>query len=518
MKDFVLFDDILYHIKYPKSGVESRQSKHLQSKHSKYGIIYQLVVPENHRTNILKSYHAEPWGGHHGITRTFEKISARFFWYNMFQDVADYITSCLDCNTGKTHFRKTRTKLRRNIVPRRPFDVWGIDVVGPFKESKAGNKWIVVFVDHYSRWVEAFATKDHTAETIVDLLINEICSRYGTPRKILTDRGSEFLSSFARSIYKAINTTKLNTTAYHPQCNGKVERMNKNVVQRLKMYVNEEHTDWDVYLPRILWGIRADYNESIGFSPFKILYGTEMWLPADRVLNKIRETLLPIPQDRRQFVKELIMDLICIRTKADKTMENSFLRNERNYNKKVEEIQYPEGTKVWLWIEPRATGLTKKLIHCWHGPFIVERQEGPNCHLIVENGLRIHKVVHVNRLRECVNERRKPAETDLEIEAKDELSHEDLPNIEDEESSQEIDDVILEADEFEVEKILKSKISRDKRTGKYRKEYLIKWFGYNDEENTWVPEEALSCPEKLDEFEVKELAEGRLRKALKRKH
>ena len=512
LKDFVLFDDTLYRCKYPKSGVVSGYKK---SK-CRTETIYQLVVPENHRQNILKSYHAEPWGGHHGVTRTYEKISFRFFWFNMFQDVVNFIGNCLDCNTGKTHHRKQRTKLQRNIIPKRPFDVWGIDVVGPFTESMSGNKWIVVFVDHYSRWVEAFATKNHNADTVVDLLINEICSRYGTPRKILTDRGSEFLSSFARSIYKTLNVVKLNTTAYHPQSNGKVERMNKNVVQRLKMYVNEDHTDWDQFLPRVLWGIRADYNEATGFSPFKILYGKEMWLPADRVLNKITDNLLPIPKDKRQFIRELTMDLLWIRRKAELSMENSFLKNERNYNKSLEEVSYPEGTKVWLWIEPRATGLTRKLIHCWHGPFIVERQDGTNCHLIVENGVRIHKVVHINRLRECFNEWKKPLDPNNEFEVKDKLTLEDLPDDPEETDAEEKDDILLEVDEFEVEKILQSRQKRDKNTGRYQKEYLIKWTGYGEEENTWVMEEALSCPERLEEFEATKLSEGRMKKALKR--
>ena len=510
LKDFVLFDDTLYRCKYPKSGVVSGKKRNNRE------ILYQLVVPENHRENILKSYHAEPWGGHHGVTRTFEKVASRFFWYNMFNDVINFVGHCLDCNTGKTHHRKSKTKLRRNVVPKRPFDVWGIDVVGPFTESVAGNKWIVVFVDHYSRWVEAFATKNHNADTIIDLLINEICSRYGTPRKILTDRGSEFLSSFARSVYKTLNVTKLTTTAYHPQSNGKVERMNKNIVQRLKMYVNEEHTDWDQLLQRVLWGIRADYNEATGFSPYKILFGSEMWLPADRVLNKIQDNLLPIPKDKRQFIRELILDLLWIRKKAELSMETSFSRNERNYNKNLEESCYPEGTKVWLWIEPRATGLTKKLIHCWHGPFIVEKQEGANCHLVVENGIRIHKVVHINRLRECFSEWKKPPEINKNFEAKDRLTLEDIPDEEEDRSAEETDDILLEADEFEVEKVLQSRQRKDKATGKYQKEYLIKWTGYEDDENTWVPEKALSCPKKLEEFEAQKLSEGRMRKAMKR--
>ena len=101
---------------------------------------------------------------------------------------------------------------------------WGLPV------TRKGNKYAVVFMDYLTKWPEVFPTKDQTAPTVTKLLVEEIISRHGVPSELLSDRGSSFLSGLMKEIYSAMGIHKVNTTAYHPQTNGLVERFNRTLI------------------------------------------------------------------------------------------------------------------------------------------------------------------------------------------------------------------------------------------------------------------------------------------------
>ena len=181
----------------------------------------------------------------------------------------------------------------------------------------------------------------------------------------------------------------------------------------------------------------------------------------------------------------------------------NFRKNEHNYNKYAKELSYQPGEKVWLWVPSKAEGLTKKLTHGWRGPYVIENVKDTHCVLITEEAERIHKVVHMNRLRLCYDAKRKPESKKPMFlkDGDDDLREEDLPNSPREVEEDDIDiDIELDADEFEVDFIVRDRKFKDKRSGKQSTQYLIRWKGYDSSEDTWVNEEDLSCPDKLNEF------------------
>jgi transposase InsO family protein len=99
------------------------------------------------------------------------------------------------------------------------FNRHAVDCVGPFPLSNAGNRYVVVFTEYLTQWPEAFAVTD--APTIACLLVNHIITTHGAPRTLLSDQGTNFLSSLVRSVCDLLNTKKVNTTAYHLQTDGK---------------------------------------------------------------------------------------------------------------------------------------------------------------------------------------------------------------------------------------------------------------------------------------------------------
>ena len=111
-----------------------------------------------------------------------------------------------------------------------------VDVLGPFLPSSKGSRYIVVLSDYLTRWVEAFPVPSVAATAIARLLVDEIISRHGAPRLLLSDRGTNFLSKVVAEVCKIFQIQKVNTSSYHPQTDGLVERFNSTLCQSLSVY------------------------------------------------------------------------------------------------------------------------------------------------------------------------------------------------------------------------------------------------------------------------------------------
>ncbi|GJU55083.1 reverse transcriptase domain-containing protein [Tanacetum coccineum] len=171
--------------------------------------------------DILTACHNGPTGGHHGANYTAKKVfDSGFYWPTIYRDAHDLVTRCDACQRqGKI---SQRDEMPQNAIQVcEIFDVWGIDFMGPFPSSR-GNKYILVAVDYLSKWVEAKALPTNDARVVVKFL-KSLFARFGTPRAIISDRGTHFCNDqFAKVMLKYGVTHRL-STAYHPQTSGQVE-------------------------------------------------------------------------------------------------------------------------------------------------------------------------------------------------------------------------------------------------------------------------------------------------------
>ena len=161
-------------------------------------IFKQLVVPLELRQDILKLCRDNFTGAHLGEKKTWIKLSNRFYQRSSYKDTIEYVKSCERCACAKDP-PTTRANLKAITDFEKPFDKVGVDIL-ELTTSSAGNKYINVFNDYLTKWVEAFPIKNQKAETIAKLFINEIITKHSAPKELLSDQGRNFLSKLIQDV------------------------------------------------------------------------------------------------------------------------------------------------------------------------------------------------------------------------------------------------------------------------------------------------------------------------------
>ena len=195
------------------------------------------LIPLHLRETILKWHHNCDLAAHSGRDRTLESISKRFFWPGMYKDIQTWVAACLKCIKHKS-FKPKNHGLLVPIHSRHPFEIVAIDIIGPFKETTQGYKYVLVMVDLFTSWVEAAPLKTLEAQETVNAIFKEIIVRHGCPSQILTDRGTQFSANLFEEFCRKLKIKHPKISSLHPQTNGKCERFNRFLKNALATVIN----------------------------------------------------------------------------------------------------------------------------------------------------------------------------------------------------------------------------------------------------------------------------------------
>ena len=297
----------------------------------------RLYVPKHLRSSVILQYHDQ--NGHMGIQKTFDSIRQKYYWPNLFKEINGYVSNCITCITRSMH--KIKPPLQETDIPPYSMAKLSLDLSGPYPTTLSGNKYIIAFVDWYSGWPEALPVPDKTAETVADLIIEQIFPRFGCPLQIVSDNGTENVNKVVRETLAKLKIDHVLRSVYHPQSNAKVERFHITLHDILTKMVAGDQQAWDLCLNQTLAAIRFNVSESSKFSPFYLLYNRDVVLPVDNLLKPRRKYL---SEDFHQMaLQEQHKSFVHVRNHLEKAKK----RQAKYANKGSKTVEFQVGDTVY---------------------------------------------------------------------------------------------------------------------------------------------------------------------------
>jgi hypothetical protein len=267
---------------------------------------------------------------------------------------------------------------------------WTFSTVGPrlhwrnHPSSSGQHKWILTTTDYFTKWIEAIPTRNATDKVIMDFLEGHIFSRFGCPKKLVTDNAQAFKSNSMIDFCNKYNIKLVHSTPYYPQGNGLAESSNKILIRIIKKLLTENKRSWDSKLKFSLWADRISNKKSIGTSPFQMVYGTKVVFPTQLGLPvlKFLQEELEEPNDIQRRVFQMI-EVQQTREKMDQKVVIHQSKVKATFDKKTKKDIFKEGDLVLRW-DARREDKAKhgKFDNLWYGPFKVARVMNNNTFLL----------------------------------------------------------------------------------------------------------------------------------------
>ena len=456
----------------------------------KDGMIYngtKIYVPNNTaiKTRIMSEQHDTPISGHVGSAKTIELIARVFYWPNMHKDIKRYVVSCLPCQSNKPSQQVPMGLLHPLPIPSKKWEQVTMDLITALPRTKSGNDAIVVWVDKLSKLAHFAATKTMIdAPSLARLTYDQVVRHHGLPISIVSDRDPRFTSNFWRSLWHLTGTTLAMSTAYHPQTDGQTERTNRTLEDMLRAVTSYEQDDWDEKLVTIEIAYNNSTQASTGYSPFYLNGGQHPHLPITTATRHDDDSASSNPT-ANDFLRNITNSLI----KARENIQAAQERQTKYANQHRREVTFHLGDQVLLSTanirnQDRAPKLSPRFI----GPFEICRVISDVAYeLKLPTTMKIHPVFHVSKLKAYVDGT---------------IPYPDRPQqvMNRPAAGEKIDG----EDAWEVERVLKKRIRKVGRSRAGVVEYLVKWKGYADWENTWEPAHNLrAAGHMVEQFEAR---------------
>ncbi|KAI7934413.1 hypothetical protein MJO28_017046 [Puccinia striiformis f. sp. tritici] len=379
-----------------------------------------------------------------------------------------YVDGCDSCLRVKPTTQHAYGSLEPLPIPAGPWTDISYDLITDLPESKSYDS-ILTVVDRLTKMAHFLpCRKTMNASQLADKMTREVWKLHGTPKTIVSDRGSVFISQITKELSHRLGISLRPSTAYHPRTDGQSEIANKAVEQYLRHFISYRQDDWEPLLATAEFAYNNNKHTSTGTSPFKANYGYEPTYGG----IPMAEQCIPEVEQRLKLLAEVQEEVKSCLEAAQEAMSTQF-------NKGVRETpKWKEGDEVWLNSRNISTTRpTAKFDYRWLGPFAIQSQISPSVYkLTLPLSMRgVHPVFHVSMLRKHT------ADT---IEGRQRT---EMPPL-----------IVGDEEEWEVEEIL------DCRKKGKRVEYLIAWKGFGQENNSWEPEGNLAnSTELLEEFKRK---------------
>ena len=348
---------------YTKNGILMRKWRPLDvPADDEWAVYHQIVVPKLYRHEILSIAHESPMSGHLGINKTYHKIINHFYWPGLILDVSKYCKTCHTC---------------------------------PLPRTKSGNEYLLTVMCTSTRFPEAIPLRNIKTKSIVKALI-KFFTFVGLPKLVQSDQVSNFMSGIFQQVMHELGIKQYRSSAYHPESQSALERFHQTLKNMIRSYCFDTEKDWDEGIHLLLFAVRESVQESLGFSPFELVFGHSVRGP----LKLLKETFLSndeTPLNLLQYVSDFRNRLSRACEVARSSLKTSQGKMKARYDNHVIDRKFKPGDKVLALLPIPGRPLQAR----YFGPYTINKKTSDLNYIINTPGRRKNKqMCHVNMLKQ----------------------------------------------------------------------------------------------------------------------
>jgi len=341
----------------------------------RHGFTHPILtcVSNDECTRIMSELHDGICGGHVGGWSLASKvIRAGFYWPSVREDCVRYAQRRKQCQMH-VDWHKAPPEELRSIYSPWPFHTWGINILGPFPLAIRQMKYLIVAIEYFTKWIEAEPVAQITAHKVQHFVWKNIVCRFGVPRRLVSDNGTEFASLQMGKLCSEVCIKQVFASVKHPQTKGQLESANRILLRGLKRRLEKAKGAWAEEVPRIVWAYHTTPQSATMETPFSLVYGSDAMILVE--IHESSPRFQSFVAEESNEERTVYLDLLDeAREEARIKAEAVKRRVEYQYSSKLKPRQFQVADLVMRKAHPYE--LENKLCPKWTRPFRVTEAKG----------------------------------------------------------------------------------------------------------------------------------------------
>lgn len=345
----------------------------------------QRINNLDNRRVILNDFHLLPTSGHAGVRRMTNNIKKYYFWPSMTKDIIDYVSDCDQCKKQKYSIGN-KQPMTITTTANSAFDKVYLDIVGPLPKDNNTYSYILTLQCELTKFTEAYPLHNKDAVSVARAFVDNFILRFGVPREIATDRGSEFICSTMKEVCELLKIKKLCSTAYHHESIGALENTHKTMGAFLRINCQNQTGTWSSWLPYWCFAYNNTVHTETNYTPHELVFGKKCILPGN-----FNSNLVDPLYAHDNYALELKYRLQRAQKDARDNLIHSKIKRKTKYDTAIKPVYYNKGDLLLL-----RNPSENKMDPIFLGPYLVV--DDLDCNVkILKNGR--EDIVHKNRTK-----------------------------------------------------------------------------------------------------------------------